>query len=60
MYFHWTKHFRRIATRYDKSDTVFLAFIHLALGFVAGNRSLGRFGGLTGCRGALRLWHLHP
>ena len=29
------KHFRRIATRYDKLDVVFLAFIHLALAFDA-------------------------
>ena len=29
------KRFRRIATRYDKLDAVFLAFIHLALAFDA-------------------------
>ena len=30
-FFRRLKRFRRIATRYDKLDTVFLAFIHLAL-----------------------------
>ena len=28
-FFHRVKRFRRIATRYDKLDFVFLAFIHL-------------------------------
>jgi len=30
-FFRRLKRFRRIATRYDKLDSVFLAFIHLAL-----------------------------
>ena len=30
-FFRRLKRFRRIATRYDKLDIVFLAFIHLAL-----------------------------
>jgi transposase len=29
-FFHTLKHFRRIATRYDKLSRTFLAFIHLA------------------------------
>ena len=33
--FRWLKRFRRIATRYDKLDAIFLAFIHLALIFDA-------------------------
>lgn len=33
--FRWLKRFRRIATRYDKLDAVFLAFIHFALVFNA-------------------------
>ena len=33
--FRWLKLFRRIATRYDKLDAVFLAFTHLALIFDA-------------------------
>lgn len=55
LFFRRPEHFRRITTRYDKINSVFPAFIHLVLGFVAGNRSSGRVGGLTGCRGALRL-----
>lgn len=33
-FFNRLKHYRRIATRYDKTDTSFLAFVHLAAALV--------------------------
>ena len=53
------KRFRRLATRYDKLDALFLGFIHLVLIFdnlsrVARTRSSGRGVAASGGAGGLR------